>query len=339
MATPTTTTAAAATSSLLLTKLTSNPSIHMLNPSNVESKLVSFLHGGASNLGVVADFDRTLTSAQSCSAHGVMERVAGASEEYTMTTQANTAKFFPIEIDPKLTIEEKVRVMYIYMCNHSFFSHSPLTQSPHPHFFPFQLPFMREWYTSNHTAMVSAGITSTSITAAVQTAPIKMRPRAPQLLNLLQSSHVPLLIFSAGLADVIELILSDLVRLPPCTTTRVVSNRMAFSPTGLVTEFSEPLIHMFNKRQEAVPPAEQLVAPNQILLGDGYGDRTMCDGAAVPPITLLKVGFLNDHVAEKLEQYKGAFDVVCVGDGGMDFVVDIVRGVVEGGGGGEKALK
>ena len=255
----------------------------MQSPSTVESKLVSFLQGGGKNLGVVADFDRTLTSASSCSAHGVMERVAGASEEYTRTTQANTAKFYPIEIDPKLTIEEK-------------------------------LPYMREWYSSNHAAMVGAGISSSSIDAAVLSAPVVMRPGAGALLSLLQSSAVPLLIFSAGLADVIERILSSLLSLPPSPTTRVVSNRMSFSPSGEVTSFSEPLIHMFNKSQAAVPAPEQLRSPNQILLGDGYGDRTMCDGAKVPPEAVLKIGFLNDHVEEKVRGGRQVGAAARVGD-------------------------
>ena len=44
----------------------------------------------------------------------------------------------------------------------------------------------------------------------------------------------------------------------------------------------------------------------------------------------------NPPTLWQLEQYKGAFDVVCVGDGGMEFVVDIVREVIEGKGeGGE----
>ena len=269
----------------------------MLNSAAVESKLQTLLCGGAKDLGVVADFDRTLTSATSCSAHGVMERVTGTSDEYKRATQANTAKFYPIEIDPKLTIEQK-------------------------------LPYMREWYESNHAAMVDASITSSQIDSAILEAPVIMRDGSLDLLSVLQTNAVPLIVFSAGLADIIERILNDRFSSPLPPTIRVVSNRMSFSSSGLLESFSEPLIHMFNKSQAAVPPSEQLVRKNQILLGDGYGDRTMCDGAFTPPETLLKIGFLNDHVKEKLEDYKEAFDVVIVEDGSMDVVVDIVRAVI-----------
>ena len=67
---------------------------------------------------------------------------------------------------------------------------------------------------------------------------------------------------------------------------------------------------------------------NQILLGDSIGDRTMCDGGARPS-TLLKVGFLNDHVEEKLELYRRTFDVVVTGDGSMEWVEELVRETIK----------
>ncbi|GMH89607.1 hypothetical protein TrST_g3511 [Triparma strigata] len=258
------------------------------------------LAGGTANLAVVADFDRTMSGAKSISAHGVLERVDVFDEEFQKLTQANTAKYYPIEIDPNLTIEQK-------------------------------LPHMRDWYEKNHAAMASQNITKPKISEAVRSANVIMREKSLEVIDFVQRAGIPLLIFSAGLGDIIEEVLEfkmNEISLKLEESTKVVSNRMVFRGEELVG-FSEPLIHMFNKNQGAVPVELQPTAPNQILMGDGYGDRTMCDGAETPADVLLKFGFLNDHVDEKLESYLDAFDIVIVDDGSMECVLKILEGVLE----------
>ena len=72
-----------------------------------------------------------------------------------------------------------------------------------------------------------------------------------------QAAGIPFLIFSAGLADVIQEVLTQVQGTgdAPVKQTRpgqrIVSNRMLWSG-GILTGFSEPLIHMFNKNQSQV---------------------------------------------------------------------------------------
>jgi len=79
-------------------------------------------------LAITTDFDRTLTSGKSCSSHGVLEGSTTLTKyrEILGETKANTAKYLPIEIDPALTIEQK-------------------------------LPHMREWYVARSCARARGG--------------------------------------------------------------------------------------------------------------------------------------------------------------------------------------
>jgi hypothetical protein len=57
---------------------------------------------------------------------------------------------------------------------------------------------------------------------------------------------------------------------------------------------------------------------------------TMADGAANEPACILKVGFLNEHEDELLPQYEAKFDMVILGDQGMEEVQKIVGAVLLG---------
>lgn len=49
---------------------------------------------------------------------------------------------------------------------------------------------------------------------------------------------------------------------------------------------------------------------------------------------ILRLGFLNDRVEERLAEYQSKFDVVILGDPDIAMVVGLLREVVEGGNGG-----
>lgn len=50
---------------------------------------------------------------------------------------------------------------------------------------------------------------------------------------------------------------------------------------------------------------------------------------------ILRIGFLNDRVAERLAEYQSRFDVVIVGDPDVSFVVGLLQEIVGGGNGGD----
>lgn len=67
---------------------------------------------------------------------------------------------------------------------------------------------------------------------------------------------------------------------------------------------------------------------NVILMGDSLGDLRMADGADGAE-NVLKIGFLNDKVDEKLDVYMDSFDIVLVDDQTMDVANWILEKVLE----------
>jgi 5'-nucleotidase len=62
---------------------------------------------------------------------------------------------------------------------------------------------------------------------------------------------------------------------------------------------------------------------NVILLGDSLGDLGMVNNLDVGYI--IKIGFLNQDIENRLELYKDKFDVVIAGDSSMDYVNKLLQ--------------
>ena len=109
----------------------------------------------------------------------------------------------------------------------------------------------------------------------------------------------------------------------------VISNRMIFEDkTGKLIGFEEPVFHVLNKRASAVPNASYFYEPtlrirkNVILVGDSPGDLHMSDGLEAQEI--IRIGFLNDRVDQRWDEYQEKFDVVLLGDADIKFVVELI---------------
>jgi len=179
-----------------------------------------------------------------------------------------------------------------------------------------------QWYETNHALMAKQGITRADVSKAARHDDIKFRNGSLELLETAGKRGIPLCVFSAGLGDVIEEVLKHNLS-NESESLRVVSNKMVWSATDLLVGFdNDNLIHMFNKNQSALSQEDvaHFRRDNRILLGDSIGDVTMLDGDDV-----LRVGFLNDHVEEKMERYSEAFDVVITEDGSMEKVLELIN--------------
>ena len=178
--------------------------------------------------------------------------------------------------------------------------------------------------------MCKVGITKGMITEVVESGGgVTMRDGADEVIDVIEKNGVPLLIFSAGLADVIEEVLQWKLRRRLGSKTKVVSNRMIFDKENVLVGVSEPLIHMFNKNLGAVPQELQPKRKNVLLLGDGMGDVTMADGGSAQLETVLKIGFLNKQVQENHEKYDQAYDILITDDSGMKPVETILKEVLK----------
>ncbi|KAK6057974.1 Pyrimidine 5'-nucleotidase [Cooperia oncophora] len=190
------------------------------------------LKGGNDQLGVISDFDFTLTRSvdhdgMPCfSSHNVLNQLLYAlhpelEEEDLLQIRAVNTKYLAIEYDPRLTKEEKV-------------------------------PYMIEWWTKAHEKYISFGVRREDMEQFVVNAKIELRDGADALVRHLASSSIPLLLFSAGVGNVIEIFLRHQLGYIP-DNIHIISNMLLFNEEGVVSACSEPLIHVFCKDASVIP--------------------------------------------------------------------------------------
>ncbi|VFQ81262.1 unnamed protein product [Cuscuta campestris] len=197
---------------------------------------------------------------------------------------------------------------------------------------------MEEWWGKTHGLLIEGGLTYDAIKKSVANANIAFRDGVAELFELLEERNVPVLIFSAGLADIIE----EVLRQKLCKSfknVRIVSNRMVFDENGHLLHFKGKTIHVLNKNEHALDMAAPLhdqfdedkgmvneesslkQRTNVLLLGDHIGDLGMSDGLNFE--TRISVGFLNHNIEDSLDSYRNAFDVLYLNDASMHGVVKL----------------
>ena len=276
---------------------------HIRDPAAVRAKLARIAAGGLRDLYCVSDFDATMTTPEGLSSWCVLERSHFTSEAYRARTRELFNTYYPCEIDPALSHAQRVGKMV-------------------------------EWWGLAQAALVAEklpeGIFARMVTAVEDK--ITFRSRCATLLRLCEAADVPFLVFSAGIANVIEDVLQRKGLLS--ANMHVISNVVGFKD-GLAAEFTnaDGPIHVFNKHDGLVRGTafEQHVTSrrNVLLLGDSLGDVTMSNDAQHDAGAVLRVGYLNTGVGKKVENhlkaYAEAFDVVLVGDNTMEFALRVLR--------------
>ncbi|KAG7231738.1 hypothetical protein INR49_009982 [Caranx melampygus] len=234
---------------------------------------------------IITDFDMTLSkfaiNGKRCpTCHNIIDNCKLVTEECRQKLLQLKNTYYPIEIDPNLTMEEKY-------------------------------PFMVEWYFKSHSLLVEQRIEKDKLPEVVRESDAALREGYEQFFDRLQQHNVPVFIFSAGLGDVLEEIIHQAGVYHP--NVKVVSNFMDFDDNG----FKGELIHVYNKRESALRNTEyfkqQKDYSNIVLMGDSLGDLSMADGASSVE-NILKIGFLNDKVEELLDKYMDSYDIVLVKD-------------------------
>ncbi|GBB94177.1 hypothetical protein RclHR1_02300018 [Rhizophagus clarus] len=268
-------------------------------------KLDKILKDGFNALHIICDFDGTVTKyyrnkekkERSPGSHLILSSSSRLTDEFKKKTSGLLDKYYPIEVDNKLTMEQK-------------------------------LPYMVEWWTQAHQLLIDQKINKDDVAAMVAETPVDIREGISELIDKCKEKDIPFLIFSAGVKDVIEEIL--ITQKLKHSNMHVVSNKMIFNPeTGICNEFAEPLIHVFNKSEIAIKDSNYHTTIEQrrnvILLGDSIGDLKMSSG--IKHDVCLNIGFLNYDNDEILKIYLEKFDIVVTGDGPMDVANMILQAI------------
>ncbi|KAL3523692.1 hypothetical protein ACH5RR_016526 [Cinchona calisaya] len=279
------------------------------DPQSLLHKISSFRLAGPKKLQVIADFDATLTrywidGRRGQSSHGLLQQ---GNPEYDEKRQKLFEYYHPLEFDPTIPLDQKAILM-------------------------------EEWWGKTHALLIEGGLTYEAIEESVAKANIAFREGVVELFEFLEEKDVPVLVFSAGLADIIEEVFRQKLH-RSFKNVRIVSNRMIFDQNGQLVAFKGKTIHVLNKNEHALdmatPVHDQtndingLVEDNSfvkkrtnvLLLGDHIGDLGMSDGLNYE--TRISVGFLNDNIENSLESYQKAFDVVYLNDTSMQGVVKL----------------
>jgi len=127
----------------------------------------------------VIDFDHTLTKTKDdegksldCS-WGVMDNSPRLPASYTKECNALRSKYLPIELDPTLSIEEK-------------------------------MPHIIEWYSEANKILQKSKVRKEFFPEMVAASSLQFRNETNEMFDHLAKIHVPILILSAGLGDIIQ---------------------------------------------------------------------------------------------------------------------------------------
>ncbi|XP_015280648.1 PREDICTED: 7-methylguanosine phosphate-specific 5'-nucleotidase [Gekko japonicus] len=174
--------------------------VQMKDAEHVKEILSRLRKGGADQLQVISDFDMTLTrfgfNGQRCpTSYNIIDNSRVISEEGKKKLKDMLHYYYPIEIDPYRTVEDK-------------------------------LPHMIEWWTKAHSLLSQQKILKSDIAQIVKESDVMLRDGVNLFFDQLYQSRVPLFIFSAGVGDVLEEIIRQAGVFHP--NVHVVSNYMDF---------------------------------------------------------------------------------------------------------------
>jgi 5'-nucleotidase len=282
------------------------------SPTQWEAKIQKLLDAGKNNAFFVLDFDRTMTrcfletGAKSLDCHDILGSHVKISWACKRMMEVLMDKFYPIETDPTMSHDEK--------CKH-----------------------MVEWYTLVNQLLAQQGLNRDDVAQAVEECKdFRLRPGVEELFQLAHCAGIPIIVLSAGVGNVIEEVIRQRIRKPsgetgePWENVRVLSNSLLWDDAGKHVGFSEPVLHPFNKSmQDAPKELLDFIGGREfcVLAGDGLGDLTMAQGSGATEV--LKLGFLNERIDERLAKYTAldAYDRVVLNDWSFEPLLDVIRGL------------
>ncbi|XP_062894176.1 cytosolic 5'-nucleotidase 3-like [Mobula hypostoma] len=278
--------------------------VRIREPDRVREIISSLREGGTAKLQVITDFDMTLTrftrnGKRNPTCHLIIDNKKLITEDCSKKMKDLVNIYYPIEIDPSRSIEEK-------------------------------LPLMVQWWTTTHNLLVEQKIRKEKLLEIVRESGVELREGYEIFFQQLHKCKVPVFIFSAGLGDVLEEIIRQADIYYQNVT--VVSNFMDFDDSGYLRGFKGDLIHIYNKGGAVLQDTDyfrhRTGCSNIILLGDSLGDLRMSEGVQNLE-NILRIGFLNNQVDQFLEKYMASFDIVLVNDETLEVVNAILDHVLQ----------
>ena len=159
----------------------------------------------------------------------------------------------------------------------------------------------------------------------------RLRSGVVEFLKLAHQHSIPVLIFSGGIKDVIDVMLER----EGCyfDNISIISNKLVYDDNDIMVGAVKPYITASSKLEVAKEDEyfTRVIRDHVLLLGDMLSDLKMA--SCVKYTDMLSLAFCN-HDNDK-EEYGEQFDVLLMGNPGFDRVNELLRQIV----GGEGAVK
>lgn len=250
-----------------------------------------------SKLFIVSDFDKTLTKAfvngKLASTGIAIYRNGGyISEEYVKAAKELFAKYHPYEIDPHMLIERKHQLM-------------------------------DEWWSKHLELFVKHGLTKDIIQKAATDGQILLKDGYEEFFTFCAEKKIPILIFSAAHAPVIEAHLNSKGLL--FSNIHVHANTFEFDHRGKAIGHGTDVITSINKSMRT-PLSEKFRRETAgrkqlLLLGDTLDDLGMA--VHFDYDKKFTVGFLNQETESQRDEFVKKYDLVLETDS-LKPVLDLI---------------
>ena len=244
----------------------------------INSNKLDKLKINSENTYFVIDFDRTVTSDESRDSWDIAREFLGDGIKKEMNLLYE--KYRPIEINYKIPIEEKLKEM-------------------------------EKWYVACMSLYYKYHLTKNKIIQSLDTGKIFFREGAKDFFNYANQKNIPVIILSAGIANVIE----EFLKKEKCffENIYIIGNFIEFDENGEIKEFdNSKIIHTLNKSLVGKLNEEQYNKlknkPYKILIGDMIEDTNMINKDEWD--STLKIGILNKETEDLIEVYKPFFDII-----------------------------
>ena len=276
----------------------------IVDENELERKVNEFRKNGKDRIHVLTDFDRTVTKAfvdgkKVQSIISIIRDGSYISKDYAKKAHELFEKYHPIEIDRKISPEEKKKKMH-------------------------------EWWKIHFELLVECGLDKKTISEIVSKRTLKFREGCFEFLDLLYKNKIPLVVMSAAMGDMISEYLKQENKM--YSNIKLIANFYDWDKKGKAVKVREPIIHSVNKDELIIkdfPEIFKVVSKrkNVILLGDSLEDPDMITG--FDSDNILKIGFLNENVSENLPYFKEKYDVLILNDGNMDYVNKLMGEIIK----------
>lgn len=175
-------------------------------------------------------------------------------------------KYRPIEIDPDMPVNEKADAM-------------------------------RDWMNAAQNLLKGFEFDPHELEEIAQAFDNILRDGTEEFFMKLQNARVPIIVFSAGLGDIVEAVLRYHNAL--FDNVKVISNFLKYNGNQLDGFKNDMIIHVYNKHECALTEDYLKIfqkRQNVLLMGDTIGDANMVEGIEDTK-AILKIGFLYEHVS------------------------------------------